>query len=66
MQITLNGKITNISKNITISDLLDKFKIDKKMVAIEINLKILPSSKYDSTIINEGDNIEMVEFVGGG
>lgn len=66
MQITLNGKITNIDKNLTISYLLKKYNIDPNMVAIEINLEILPVSEYDKRDIKEGDKIELVEFVGGG
>ena len=66
MQITLNGKITNIDKNLKISDLLKKYNIEPNMVAIEINLEILPVSEYDKKEIKEGDKIELVEFVGGG
>jgi len=66
MQITLNGKITNIEKNVKISYLLKKYNIDPNMVAIEINLEILPVSQYEEREIKEGDKIELVEFVGGG
>ncbi len=66
MQITLNGKITNIEKNLKISHLFKKYNIDPNMVAIEINLDILPVSQYEEREIKEGDKIELVEFVGGG
>ncbi len=66
MQITLNGKITNIDKNLKISHLLKKYNIEQNMVAIEINLEILPVSQYEEREIKEGDKIELVEFVGGG
>lgn len=66
MQITLNGKITNIEKNLTISNLLKKYNIEPNMVAIEINLDILPVSQYEEREIKDGDKIELVEFVGGG
>ena len=66
MKINLNGKNHNLENNITIAKLLDNLKLDLDAIAIELNMVIIPSSEYADTIINENDNIEIVQFVGGG
>ena len=64
----VNGKEISI-KELTepkIEELLKKFNIKNKMVAIEINGKILPKSDWDRHHLNEEDKIELIRFVGGG
>ena len=39
---------------------------DPKRVAVELNLDILPKSQYESTVLKDGDSVEVVSFVGGG
>lgn len=65
MQITLNGK-TATCKNInTVEDLLNQLQIDGQL-AVEINQKIIPRSKYNTQKVSAGDVIEIVHAVGGG
>jgi len=65
MEITVNGNISNINK-MSVIDYLRTLDIDPKRVAVELNLEILPKADYESTLLNDGDRIEIVQFVGGG
>ena len=66
MQINLNGEKRIISNTTNLVSLLSELNIDPKKVAVEINLQIIPKSCFLDTKINEGDNIEIVHFIGGG
>ena len=66
MQITLNGEKREFSNIVTISDLIATLSINIKQVAIEQNRRIISRSAHASTAIHEGDDIEIVEFIGGG
>ena len=39
---------------------------DVKRVAVELNGEILPKTQYESTVLQDGDSVEIVSFVGGG
>ena len=66
MQIRLNGDTFEIANPLSISELLASLNIDPRRVAVEHNLDIIKRARYDTTIINEGDAVEIVNFVGGG
>jgi thiamine biosynthesis protein ThiS len=66
VQIRLNGDPFEIANPLSISALLAELKIDPRRVAVEHNLDIIKRARYDTTIINEGDEVEIVNFVGGG
>lgn len=66
IKITLNGEIKEISANITILSLIKELELDLDKVAIEKNLEIVESSSFEKEAINEGDQIEIVHFIGGG
>ena len=65
-KIQLNGKKTSIKSNISIYDLLKRFKLDKKKVAIEHNGIIIPRVKFKKKFLRNNDKIEVVHFIGGG
>ena len=65
-KIQLNGKKTNIKLNFTISDLLKKYKLSERKVAIELNGHILQRSKYKKKFLKDNDKVEIVHFIGGG
>ena len=64
--IKLNGKQYKLKSGCSISELLAKNNIDPMQVAIEHNHKILDRNNFESVIIRNTDEIEIVEFVGGG
>ena len=66
MTITLNGKAFELSAPMQVTQLLDYLKIDARRVAVEHNLTVLKRAAFDSPMVNEGDQIEIVNFVGGG
>lgn len=66
MNVTVNGVTKKFDKEVKVLDLLTEFKIDTKMVVIEVNEKILPKNKYETTVLQPNDMAEIVSFVGGG
>ncbi len=64
--ITINGKSIELSENITVSEYLKQNQYRPERIAIELNGSILPKSSYDSTLLKDGDVMEIVSFVGGG
>lgn len=64
--IVINGKnVENIAGK-TVLEYLNESGYDIKRVAVERNGDILPKSRYESTVLQDGDSIEVVSFVGGG
>jgi len=66
VRITLNGDPIDLPSPLTVSELLARLAIDPRRVAIEHNLIVLKRSTFDTTPIAEGDQVEIVNFVGGG
>jgi thiamine biosynthesis protein ThiS len=64
--ITLNGDPFDLSGPLTVNELLASLDIDARRVAVEHNLVVLKRAAFDSAIVSEGDQIEIVNFVGGG
>ena len=66
MTITLNGDPHDVPGPLTVSDLLSRLQIDSRRVAVELNLVVLKRHAFEATTITEGDEVEIVNFVGGG
>ena len=66
MTITLNGDPYEIAGPLTVTELLAQLSIDARRVAVEHNLVILKRETFPQTTVNEGDTVEIVNFVGGG
>jgi len=65
-KIQLNGKKISIKPNFSISDLLKKYNLHNKKVAIEHNGKIITNNDYRKKILKNKDKLEIVHFIGGG
>lgn len=65
MNITVNGESASIDP-LLVQDYLVSLGIDPRRVAVELNRDILPKGEYGSTLLKEGDCLEIVHFVGGG
>ena len=65
-KIQLNGDPYEINNGTNLNELLNKLKIQKNKVAIEVNGEIVEKSKYPNLILNKGDKVEIVQFIGGG
>ena len=66
MQITLNGDAHEVAGPLTVSELLARLEIDGRRVAVEHNLVVLKRDAFDVTMVRDGDEVEIVNFVGGG
>ncbi len=66
MTITLNGEPFTIAGPLTITDLLAYLEIDPRGVAVERNFVVVKRDAYPTTAIEDSDQIEVVNFVGGG
>ena len=66
MKIILNGESFEASGPITVTRLLTQLNIDPRRVAVEHNLVVVKKAAYSLTVINENDDVEVVNFVGGG
>jgi thiamine biosynthesis protein ThiS len=62
----LNGDPFELANQATIAELLAHLDIDARRVAVEHNLVVLKRAAFESTEIRDGDQIEIVNFVGGG
>ncbi len=66
MTIRLNGDPHELAGPLTVTELLSHLQIDHRRVAVELNLVVLKRDVYQTTLINDGDEVEIVNFVGGG
>lgn len=63
--VKVNGKVIDIAGK-TVSEYLSSMSYDQKRIAVERNGEIIFKSQYDSTVLEDGDVMEVVSFVGGG
>ncbi len=66
MRIKLNGESRELAEPLTVGALLAQLGIDPRRVAVEHNLVVLKRAAFEQTLITEGDEVEIVNFVGGG
>jgi thiamine biosynthesis protein ThiS len=64
--IILNGDPFDVAGPLTVTDLLARLEIDARRVAVEHNLSVLKRAAFETTLVQDGDSIEIVNFVGGG
>jgi thiamine biosynthesis protein ThiS len=64
--ITLNGDRFETAGPLTVSELLARLDIDARRVAVEHNLVVLKRASFEQTVVKDGDEVEIVNFVGGG
>ena len=66
MRLTVNGETREAPEEATLADLLASLGIDGRRVAVERNREIAPKSLWGQIVLAEGDQLEIVQFVGGG
>lgn len=64
--IRLNGKDEAINEGLSLAALLQKLEIKSETVAVEVNLDIISRDKRADCVLKQGDEVEIVKFVGGG
>ncbi|MDB5334046.1 MAG: sulfur carrier protein ThiS [Phycisphaerales bacterium] len=65
MHIKVNGEDRDLPEGETIRALVMRYNLTPEKVAVELNRRLLRTEKYD-TALKEGDEVEIVTFVGGG
>ncbi len=66
MKVKINGKVEDIDENMSVLDLLKTRNVEPRMVAVEVNSKMIEREEYATTVLKEGDEIEFLYFMGGG
>ncbi|MBN2328045.1 MAG: sulfur carrier protein ThiS [Candidatus Omnitrophica bacterium] len=66
MNITLNGKSREFSDSITVAAMLAELQLHPQQVAVEVNREIVKRDQFEIHQVNDGDEIEILRFVGGG
>ena len=65
-KIQLNGKKITLKSNFSVFDLLKKYKLTNKKIAVEHNGCILQKNEYKKKNLKNNDKLEIVHFIGGG
>ena len=66
MKVMVNGDPMEILEGLTVTSLLEQVKLKPELVVVELNLEILKREELPKTMLKEGDQVEIVHFVGGG
>lgn len=66
MTITINGKQHDIAEDTRLTDLLAQRDVAPQQVVVEINREILPRERFAERVLQSGDQLEILRFVGGG
>ncbi|MEM7768597.1 MAG: sulfur carrier protein ThiS [Pseudomonadota bacterium] len=64
--ISLNGEDRTVKPGTTLAALVADLSDDPRGIAIERNRAIVPKSRHGDTVLEHGDTLEIVQFVGGG
>ena len=66
MQVTVNGKSTQVQDGSTVAALLEELGLSKHPCAVEVNKKLVPKRLHTAHTLSNGDVLEIVTLVGGG
>jgi thiazole synthase len=64
--LLVNGEARRLPGPATVSDLLASLGLDPRLVVVELNREIIRRPRLGEVVLREGDQIELVHFVGGG
>jgi thiamine biosynthesis protein ThiS len=66
MNLIVNGKEKQMADDSTVLQLVEALELNPQQVAVEVNREIVKKEQFDATVLNDGDEVEVVHFVGGG
>ena len=66
MEIILNGKTEQVSENLSVQNFLQQLSVTFNNVVVELNREIVKREEWQGTILQPGDQLELVRLVGGG
>jgi sulfur carrier protein len=64
--VVINGETRTVVQGTTVSGLIDELGLGDRRVAIERNREVVPRAQHATTVLADGDRLELVTFVGGG
>jgi sulfur carrier protein len=66
MTILFNGQECGVAASLTVSGLLRQFQLEPRLVAVEVNLQLIPRTRHAEWMLHDGDCVEVVTLTGGG
>ena len=66
MTVLVNGEPTRLADDATIQALVRQLQVPEDGVAVALNLEVVPRAEHATTVLKEGDRVELVRAVGGG
>ena len=66
IHVRLNGRRHELEEATSLKTVIEELQLDVGRVACELNRKILKRSEFPTTVLHDGDELELVHFVGGG
>ncbi|WP_406677904.1 sulfur carrier protein ThiS [Moorella sp. ACPs] len=66
MRLKVNGEEREVAAGLTVAELLQQLGLDGRYMALERNRQVVPRQDYATTVLEEGDELEIIRFVGGG
>jgi thiamine biosynthesis protein ThiS len=66
LDLTVNGESRRLVAPLSVAALVESFGLDTRKVAVERNQAIVPRSQYAAVLLDDGDALEIVHFIGGG
>ena len=66
LRVRVNGDEVTLPAGASVSQLLETLAVSVPRIAVERNRAILPKAEYAATLLADGDELEVVQFVGGG
>jgi thiamine biosynthesis protein ThiS len=66
LRVQINGEMRELPEQLTLSELAGELKLVPERLAIELNREVVRRALWPETMLREGDQVEIVHFVGGG
>ena len=66
MELVVNGAQRELPAGTTVTRLLETLRVAPERVVVEVNQTVLKRAEHAGTVLKEGDQVEIVQFVGGG
>ncbi|MDP2079160.1 MAG: sulfur carrier protein ThiS [Sulfuricurvum sp.] len=66
MKIKVNGEEREVAQATTLEQLIQSLGLESKVMAAAVNMEIVKQDAWDKAVLNDGDTIELLDFVGGG
>jgi thiamine biosynthesis protein ThiS len=66
LRVQVNGEIRELPEELTLSELVNQLALAPERLAIELNREVVRRARWAETVMRDGDQVEIVHFVGGG